>query len=161
PALLAEARSLRAGTVTVDSRARVASFRRVTACTPNQEEVERALGLPSIRGERAVAAAGSALLRRTGNEAVLMTPGAAGVVPLERRGPPFPPAGSGSGEVADVTGAGDTVIAAFPLARVAGADLADAAILANVAAGLVVMKYGTAVVTPREILRAIRTGPVS
>jgi bifunctional ADP-heptose synthase (sugar kinase/adenylyltransferase) len=60
--------------------------------------------------------------------------------------------------VADVTGAGDTVVAAFTLALLAGATPVDAARLANVAAGLVVMKYGTATVSPREILDAVRGG---
>jgi rfaE bifunctional protein kinase chain/domain len=162
PALVAQAPLRSAGlTVTVDSRERVGAFKRVTACTPNQEEVERALGLPSIRGPRAVRAAGAALLRRTGDDAVLVTRGAEGMVLFERRGSPISIPAFGAGEVADVTGAGDTVIATFTLARIAGASFLDAAILANVAAGLAVMKYGTAVVTPRELIEAIRNGPVS
>jgi rfaE bifunctional protein kinase chain/domain len=147
--------------MTVDSRRRVDAFKKATACTPNQEEVERALGLPALRGARGVAAAGEALLRRTGNHAVLMTRGAAGMVLFERRRAPVPIPAFGAGEVADVTGAGDTVIATFTLARIAGAGFAEAAVLANVAAGLVVMKYGTAVVSPRELLEAIRKGPVA
>jgi rfaE bifunctional protein kinase chain/domain len=162
PAVVADAPLPAAGrTVTVDSRERVGAFKRVTACTPNHEEVERALKLPSIRGPRALGTAGTALLRRTGNEAVLMTRGAEGMVLFERRRNPISIPAFGAGEVADVTGAGDTVIATFTLARIAGAEFLDAAILANVAAGLAVMKYGTAVVTPRELVEAIRKGPVS
>jgi bifunctional ADP-heptose synthase (sugar kinase/adenylyltransferase) len=61
----------------------------------------------------------------------------------------------GSDEVADVTGAGDTVIAVFTLGLLAGASFADAARLANYAAGTVVMKAGTATVEPDELRRAI------
>ena len=62
----------------------------------------------------------------------------------------------GSDQVADVTGAGDTVIATFTLALSAGATFLDAAMLANCAGGLVVMKSGTATVTGRELAEAIR-----
>jgi bifunctional ADP-heptose synthase (sugar kinase/adenylyltransferase) len=62
----------------------------------------------------------------------------------------------GSGQVADVTGAGDTVIAAFSLALAAGASFYQAAQLSNIAGGLVVMKRGTATVTGRELEEAIR-----
>ena len=64
----------------------------------------------------------------------------------------------GSDEVADVTGAGDTVIASFALARAAGATFEEAARLANVAGGLVVMKRGTATVTADELRDAVRDG---
>jgi D-glycero-beta-D-manno-heptose-7-phosphate kinase len=156
PALVRRVRGPGAArTTTVDSRGRVASFPGVTACTPNQEEVERALGLPGLSSDRAVAAAGAALLERTRDEAVLVTRGARGMMLFERGQAPLAIPAFGAGEVADVTGAGDTVIAAFTLARLAGASFAEAAHLANVAAGLVVMKYGTAVVTPGEISRAM------
>ena len=58
-------------------------------------------------------------------------------------------------EVSDVTGAGDTVLAAFSLALAAGATPLEAALLANFAGGVVVMKMGTAVVTPEELKDAI------
>jgi len=147
--------------VTVDSRERVAAFRGVTACTPNQEEVERALRLPAPPSARTIGAAARALLKRTGNEAVLITRGAAGMVLLEPGAAPVAIPAFGAGEVADVTGAGDTVIAVFTLARASGASPEEAATLANVAAGLVVMKYGTATLTPRELLRALADGPAS
>jgi D-glycero-beta-D-manno-heptose-7-phosphate kinase len=60
----------------------------------------------------------------------------------------------GSDEVADVTGAGDTVIATFTLALAAGATFGEAARLANCAGGLVVMKRGTATITRDELLAA-------
>jgi bifunctional ADP-heptose synthase (sugar kinase/adenylyltransferase) len=57
-----------------------------------------------------------------------------------------------------VTGAGDTVIAAYTLALLAGGSPEEAALIANTAAGIVVMKYGTATVTPRELIAALRGG---
>ena len=62
----------------------------------------------------------------------------------------------GSDEIADVTGAGDTVIAAFTLCHSSGAELRDAAIFANHAAGIVVGRHGSAVVTPGEISESMR-----
>jgi bifunctional ADP-heptose synthase (sugar kinase/adenylyltransferase) len=64
----------------------------------------------------------------------------------------------GSDEVADVTGAGDTVIATYTAALATGADPESAALLANYAGGIVVMKRGTATVTRDELLRAIMHG---
>jgi len=141
--------------VTVDSRSRVAQFEDATACTPNQEEVERALKLSPLADEAAVEVAGRKLLRRTGNQAVLMTRGAGGMSLFRRRARPDHIPAHGSDEVADVTGAGDTVIAVFTLALLAGADFADAARLSNYAAGLVVMKAGTATISPDELTQAI------
>jgi rfaE bifunctional protein kinase chain/domain len=142
--------------MTVDSRNRVASFRWMRACTPNQEEVERAAGIGPLRSETLLRRAGHALLRRTGNGAVLVTRGALGMTLFARGLPPVDIPAFGSGEVADVTGAGDTVIAVFTLALLAGAAPVEAARLANYAAGLVVMKYGTATVSRSEIARAVR-----
>jgi rfaE bifunctional protein kinase chain/domain len=162
PALVRAAVKRLAGKiVTVDSRSRVASYRRVTGCTPNQEELERAVGLDDAPDERRVTAAGSALLRQTGNRAVLVTRGARGMILFRRGAAPLRIPAFGAGEVADVTGAGDTVIATYTLALLAGADEADAAALANVAAGLAVMKYGTATVSPRELAQAVRQGPAA
>jgi rfaE bifunctional protein kinase chain/domain len=148
-------RSLGDRPVTVDSRARVGRYRGVTACTPNHEELEHAMGGP-LDDERAFAAAGRRLREITGNRAVLVTRGAKGMALFERKEPARPIPAFGAGEVADVTGAGDTVVATFTLALIAGATFLEAATLANYAAGLVVMKYGTATVRRRELLAAIR-----
>jgi bifunctional ADP-heptose synthase (sugar kinase/adenylyltransferase) len=96
------------------------------------------------------------LLRRTGNRAVLVTRGAKGMVLVRPRVPPLTIPAYGTDEVADVTGAGDTVISVFTLALLAGADYADAARLANYAAGIVVTKAGTATTSRVELTRAIR-----
>jgi bifunctional ADP-heptose synthase (sugar kinase/adenylyltransferase) len=74
---------------------------------------------------------------------------------FERRRPTAEIPAFGSDEVADVTGAGDTVIAVFTLALICGADFVDAASLANYAAGLVVMKAGTATIGRDELRSAI------
>lgn len=140
--------------VTVDSRARVGQFRGVTACTPNQEELEREFELGPL-DDADLPDAGRRLLRRTGNRTALVTRGAKGMVLFQRRRPPFVVPAYGTDEVVDVTGAGDTVIAAFTLALISGAAAEQAARLANYAAGLVVTKAGTATVRPAELIRAI------
>ncbi|MGD8396479.1 MAG: PfkB family carbohydrate kinase [Candidatus Eiseniibacteriota bacterium] len=149
-------RLVREGTVvTVDSRTRMAAFRGVSACTPNQEEVEQALGSDTLHDDE-IESAGRRLLRRTGNRAVLVTRGAKGMSLFERGRPMVEIPPYGSDEVADVTGAGDTVIATFTLALLAGASSEDAAVLANYAAGIVVTKAGTATVASEELIEAIR-----
>jgi D-glycero-beta-D-manno-heptose-7-phosphate kinase len=159
PSHLRAVRSQLSGkTVTVDSRARVTGFRRVAGCTPNQEELENAIGLSGDPDDRRVTAAGHELLRRTGDRTVLVTRGAKGMVLFRKDAPPFAVPPFGSGEVADVTGAGDTVIATYTLALLAGASPEAAAVIANTAAGIVVMKYGTATVGPRELTAALRSG---
>lgn len=144
--------------LTVDSRARVADYRRVAGCTPNQEELENAVGLSRAPDDRGIAAAGNELLRRTGNRAVLVTRGAKGMILFRKGAAPFVVPPFGTGEVADVTGAGDTVIATYALALLAGGTPEEAAVLANTAAGIVVMKYGTATVGPKELVAALRSG---
>jgi len=86
-------------------------------------------------------------------EAVLLTRGEEGMTLFQKSGEPLR-IPSYAREVYDVTGAGDTVIAVLTLALSAGASLAEAASLANLAAGLVVGKLGTAVVTPDELIAA-------
>jgi rfaE bifunctional protein kinase chain/domain len=159
PALVRRAAKLLAGkTVTVDSRSRIAQYKRVAGCTPNQEELEHASALSPTSDARRVAAAGQGLLKSTGNATVLVTRGAAGMILIRKGAPPLTIPPFGSGEVADVTGAGDTVIATYTLALLAGGTPEDAAVLANTAAGIVVMKYGTATVSPKELIAALRTG---
>jgi bifunctional ADP-heptose synthase (sugar kinase/adenylyltransferase) len=81
------------------------------------------------------------------------------MVAFERERPPVDIPIFGSDEIADVTGAGDTVIAAFTAALAAGASTEDAAQLANYAGGIVVMKRGTATVSREELLRALEQSP--
>jgi rfaE bifunctional protein kinase chain/domain len=141
--------------VTVDSRFGLLRFRGMTAVTPNEPEVEEALGI-SIGHDRAkLEAAGRQLLEQLGCEAVLVTRGSDGMALFERGRAPEHIAIYGTDEVADVTGAGDTVIATFTLALAAGARPSEAARLANYAGGIVVMKHATATVSADELSAAI------
>jgi rfaE bifunctional protein kinase chain/domain len=149
--------------VTVDSRYGLLSFRGMTAVTPNEAEVEAALGVSIGHERRALEAAGRALLRRLRAQAVLVTRGSDGMALFEPGKAPLYVPIHGSDEVADVTGAGDTVIATFTLALAAGASPAEASLLANYAGGIVVMKRGTAAISAAELEQAIagdaRPGP--
>ena len=142
--------------VTVDSRYDVLSYRGVTAATPNEPELEVAFGIEIGDDLEALDRLGRRMLRRQSLEAVLVTRGREGMVVFETGKPPRRLPIFGSDQVADVTGAGDTVIAVFTLALAAGASFVHAAMLANCAGGLVVMKSGTATVSRRELEEAIR-----
>jgi len=105
--------------------------------------------------------AGRQLLERLDARLLLVTRGSQGMALLERDGATtFVPI-HGSDEIADVTGAGDTVISAFTLALAAGASPLAAATVANVAGGLVVMKRGTATVTAAELRQALGSSAAS
>src|SRR4029079_3847495 len=106
--------------VTVDSRFALLSFRGMTAITPNEPEVEAALGISIGHDAKKLEAAGRALLRRLGVKAVLITRGSDGMALFEPGRPSLHIPIYGSDQVADVTGAGDTVIATFTLALAAG-----------------------------------------
>jgi D-glycero-beta-D-manno-heptose-7-phosphate kinase len=144
----------RGAVVAVDSRYDLPRFKCATAATPNEPEVEALLG-EELGDERAVEKAGRVVLERLETRYLLLTRGSRGMALFEREGPvTFMPIHGGD-EIADVTGAGDTVISAFTVALAAGAPAGEAAWLANVAGGVVVMKRGTATVTPRELAEAL------
>jgi rfaE bifunctional protein kinase chain/domain len=142
--------------VTVDSRFGLLAFQGMTAVTPNEPEVEAALGTVIGHDRRRLEAAGRELLRRLKTQAVLVTRGSDGMALFERGRPPLHVPIYGSDQVADVTGAGDTVIATFTLALAAGGTPAEASRLANYAGGIVVMKQGTATVSALELAEAVR-----
>lgn len=144
------------GPLTLDSRFSLSSFRGVDAATPNLEELERAVGRRLEDDDiAAIEKAGRELRARIRADAVLVTRGSRGMSLVEARRPVAHVPVFGSDEIADVTGAGDTVIATFTAARAAGASWREAAELANVAGGLVVMKRGTATVSPQELVSAL------
>jgi D-glycero-beta-D-manno-heptose-7-phosphate kinase len=145
----------RAVPVVVDSRYRLLDFKGLTACTPNESEVERALDIEINDDADVLEQAGRTLLRRTGMQAVLITRGSRGMALFQARQPTIHVPIFGSDEVADVTGAGDTVIATLTTALSAGASYDEAARLANYAGGLVVMKRGTATVSAQELKDAV------
>ena len=140
----------------LDSRYRLLDYRGLTTCTPNESEVERHSASTSTTIREALERAGRLLLRRTGMQAVLITRGSRGMALVSAEAADECTCrSSASDEVADVTGAGDTVIATFGLALAAGASFYEAARLANYAGGLVVMKRGTATVSARELSDAV------
>ncbi|HSG00740.1 MAG TPA: PfkB family carbohydrate kinase [Vicinamibacterales bacterium] len=141
--------------VFVDSRYALDEYVGVTACTPNESEVEALLGQQIDDVPGALESSGRALLDTVQCQAVLVTRGSRGMALFEPGHETDHIPIVGSDEVADVTGAGDTVIATFALAAAAGASFAEAARLANYAGGLVVMKRGTATVTGEELGTAI------
>jgi len=150
----------RGAPVSVDSRYDLLRFRGATAATPNEPEVEALTGTELV-DERAIEKAARQVLERLGAKLLLVTRGSRGMALFEREGPvTFIPI-HGSDQIADVTGAGDTVISAFTAALAAGAPPGHAAWLANVAGGVVVMKRGTASATPADLAQALASEPRS
>ena len=144
----------RGAPVTVDSRYELPRFRGATAATPNEPEVEALTG-QELTDDAAVEKAGRVVLERLDARLLLLTRGSRGMALFEREGPvTFMPI-HGSDEIADVTGAGDTVISTFTVALAAGTAPGEAAWLANVAGGVVVMKRGTATVSVPELAAAL------
>lgn len=141
--------------VILDSRFRLLEFRGVTAATPNEPEVEEALNLEFDDDLPKLQRAGRLLLGRLGASALLITRGSRGMALFEKKRNPFLIPVHGGTDIVDVTGAGDTVISVFTLALAGGASFREAALLANCAGGIVVMKKGTATLTPQELRDAI------
>jgi len=156
PALAANLTGFSAGKpVTLDSRYDLLKFPDVTAATPNEEEAALAAGvsLESDNGNgENLSFVAETLLTSLDCQAVLITRGSRGMALFEReaRDPILIPV-YGTDQVADVTGAGDTVIGTIALALAAGGSLLDAAKLANRAAGIAVGKFGPATVSLQEL----------
>jgi rfaE bifunctional protein kinase chain/domain len=161
PQILNAARSKQSASVPVvlDSRHRMLEFSGITAATPNEPEVEEALGVTIGQDWDKLCAAGDEIVNRMKLDSLVITRGRDGMVafPGKHRAADIPI--FGSDQVTDVTGAGDTVIAAFTAALAAGASAEDAAHIANYAGGIVVMKRGTATVSNQELLDAIAQSP--
>ena len=161
PKIFATAMSRRSGSIPVvlDSRHRMLEFSGVTAATPNEPEVEEALGIKIGQDWNALSGAGAEIISRMKLQSLLITRGRDGMVAFSEKHKPVDIPIFGGDEVTDVTGAGDTVIATYTAALAAGAGADDAAHLANYAGGIVVMKRGTATVTRDELLHAIEQAP--
>jgi len=144
--------------VTLDSRYRTLAYSGVTAATPNEAELEEILRTRIGNDNSRLLATGRAVMQKMKLQSLLVTRGKDGMVVFSRSSKPIAIPIHGSDEVADVTGAGDTVIATYTAALAAGADPESAARLANYAGGIVVMKRGTATVTRAELLRAVMEG---
>ena len=132
----------------------LAAYRPATVITPNLTEAERSAGI-AMGTERDLARAGRKILKQTGIAHLLVTRGEQGMTLFgnDARITHIPTL---TREVFDVTGAGDTVIATLTLGLVAGLSILEAAVLSNLAAGIVVGKLGTACLTPDELRAAIR-----
>jgi rfaE bifunctional protein kinase chain/domain len=165
--VIREKRGLSKVPVTLDSRHRMLEFTGITAATPNESEVEEVLGIRignSIGKDKdedweRLLAAGDQIAGAMSLESLLITRGKDGMVVFPRRHKPVDIPIYGGDEVADVTGAGDTVIATFTAGLAAGATAEEAAQLANYAGGIVVMKRGTASVSQQELLEALDKTP--
>jgi rfaE bifunctional protein kinase chain/domain len=129
------------------------SFSPVTLITPNHLEAESFVHRP-CRSNREVEMAGKTILSRIAAEYLILKRGEQGLSVFEK-GKKALHVPTLAHEVYDVTGAGDTVIAVSSLALLAGASIQEAAMLANIAAGIVVGKLGTATLTAAELLRAL------
>jgi D-glycero-beta-D-manno-heptose-7-phosphate kinase len=155
----AAARLKNGAPVTLDSRYRLTDFSRaaVTSATPNEAEIEALhhtiIGKDLAELERC----GSATLHDMKLSSLLITRGKDGMVLFEYDHSPIHIPIHGSQQAVDVTGAGDTVLAAYTLALASNATPLEAAHIANIAGGLVVMKRGTATVSRAELLDAIHS----
>jgi D-glycero-beta-D-manno-heptose-7-phosphate kinase len=142
--------------IVVDSRFRVSQFHGVTSITPNITELEASTGISIGSDAALLRKVGEQVLRRQQLRSLLVTQGKFGMTLFEPRKAPLHIPIYGTDDVADVTGAGDTVIAVFTLALACGAAPGHAAHLANYAGGIVVMKRGTATVSREELRGAIQ-----
>ena len=142
--------------VVVDAQRDLNRYYGVTSMTPNLPDTQKHVGF-YLRNKEDFMKAGNILLEQSGAEAVLITCGADGMVVVDNNGkythiPVFNKA-----EVFDVTGAGDTVTALYTMALAAGAEPVYAAIIGNIAAGIVVKQYGCATTSIDEIIKSIPT----
>jgi rfaE bifunctional protein kinase chain/domain len=150
-------RCARGKPVTLDSRYDILRYPGVTAATPNEDEAATTAGISLYDEEEAsLFQAGQSIQQALDCEAVLITRGSRGMALVERdaESPVLIPV-HGTDQVADVTGAGDTVIAAFTLALAGGASFLEASVLANYCGSVVVMKMGTATVSRDELRHVI------
>jgi rfaE bifunctional protein kinase chain/domain len=144
--------------VTLDARHNLHAYAKacVTSATPNEAELEALHHVSIGQNLSELTRCGSATLAEMKLRALLVTRGRHGMTLFEPGGQQTQISVYGSDQAVDVTGAGDTVLAAYTLALACGASALEAAHIANIAGGLVVMKRGTATVTRDELLAAIR-----
>lgn len=140
--------------VTVDPKEEHFDFYKgVTALTPNLREAEIAAGL-KVKNKSEIELLGKIIMEKLNPQALLLTLGEGGMNLFAKKGENYQIPTTAL-EVFDVTGAGDTVIAVFTLALAAGASFIDAAVLANLAAGVVVGKLGASTLHPLELLETV------
>jgi rfaE bifunctional protein kinase chain/domain len=140
--------------VVADSRYNVKEFSRITAVTPNEAEAMN-FGKYYLKDETDLFVIGRQMLDILFLKCALITRGNKGMIVFERGKEPVEVPVVGSSESVDVSGAGDTVAAAFGLSLASGATAEQAARIANCAASVVVMKSGTATCSRDELLAAV------
>ena len=140
--------------VIVDAQKNLDRYKGIYSMTPNLPDTQKHVGF-YIKTKEDFIKAGNDLIKQTGADNVLITCGSEGMVVIENDGkythiPVF-----NKSKVFDVTGAGDTVTAVYSLALSIGAEPVYAAIIGNIAAGIVVKQYGCATTTADEIIKAV------
>lgn len=150
---IAQARAAGKPVIADPKRLDFTAYAKVTVLTPNELEVTAATGI-AVHDDAGAVAAGQAALDASGADAVLVTRSEKGLTLVRRAAPPLH-LPTHALEVADVSGAGDTLMASFAVMLASGAGLAEAARIANVAAGLSVAKQGTATVSHAELAAAL------
>jgi D-glycero-beta-D-manno-heptose-7-phosphate kinase len=160
PELVQQASAKRRSTmpVTLDARYHLHRYAKagITSATPNEAELETEHHTVIGQDSGELARAGRGTLSEMKLQSLLVTRGRHGAALFEPADRFVQIPVHGSDQAVDVTGAGDTVLAAFTLALACGASPLEAAHIANIAGGLVVMKRGTATVSRQELLDAIR-----
>jgi len=149
--------------VTLDSRYQLNRYKNagITSATPNEAEME-ALHHTAIGSNlRELERCGESTRQALKLKSLLVTRGRDGMALFQPGEKPLHIPVHGSDQAVDVTGAGDTVLAAYTLGLASGASALEAAHIANIAGGLVVMKRGTATVSREELLEAIRRAAVT
>jgi rfaE bifunctional protein kinase chain/domain len=142
----------------VDSRFNLSDFPNATSATPNQDEVEQIAGR-RMSDTAELESFCAELREKLEYQSLLVTRGGSGIMLLEKNSPAVHLEAIGSKEPVDVTGAGDTVIAAYALGLASGLSFLDSARVANHAGGIVVMKRNTASAGAEELLASIRAQP--
>ena len=151
----------RAVPLCADARYGLRNYRGAALAKPNEVELEQAIGKRIGDDPRALESAARALLAELGAKVLLVTRGRSGMAVVQPDAPTVMLPAHGEHEAVDVTGAGDTVMAAMTLGLACKAEPLDAARLANVAGALVVQKPGTATVTAAELSAELQHGEVS
>lgn len=140
--------------VIVDAQRNLDRYYGITSMTPNLPDTQKHVGF-YLKNKEDFLKAGQILLEQSGAEAILITCGADGMVVVDNNGKYTHVPVFNKAEVFDVTGAGDTVTALYTLALAVGAEPVYAAIIGNIAAGIVVKQFGCATTTISEILNSI------
>ena len=140
----------------VDSQGNLGKFQGATILTPNQPEAENVIGY-AIKNSETLQRAGNDLLKMTNAKGILITRGSEGMSLFESNGDTTHIPAFNKKEVFDVTGAGDTVVATLSLALASGLNMKEAMYLSNLAAGIVIRRFGTSTTSKEEIKKVLFT----